>query len=253
MTKNFKIGMIAATIIVAVIFIINIIFSIIFRGENGANIFTTISGWISGISTIVLGVIALYVNAQYKKDNDEYLKKQDELFWKSEKKSSVELYRDQIVKCYDRFLELNYLELLDKLLKNEMQDGGDLFSVALSSMIQTEKHNMFFTLTICKYYFDYKSELFESYAEYLSKLTQMAINYNDIVYSKQYEKVEELQELYIKVMNNFNIHISKINIFLSTIMPSKTQKELETYLKEARDQQMKWWDSVSPKIKTSNN
>ena len=248
MTKKFKTGMIVATIIVTVIFIINIILSIKFRGENGANIFTAISGWISGISTIVLGVIALYVNAQYKKDNDNYLKKQDELFWKSEKKSAVELYRDQIVKCYDRFLELNYLELLDKLLKNEKQDGGDLFSVALSSMIQTEKNNMFFTLTICKYYFDFKSELFESYAEYLSKLSQMAINYDDMVYNKQYEKIDELQELYIKVINNFNIHISSINVFLSTIMPSKTQKELETYLKEARNRQKKWWDSVSSKI-----
>lgn len=47
---------IAATIL---LMIVNIVLSIIFRGDSGANIFTTISGWVSGVATIVLGLIAL--------------------------------------------------------------------------------------------------------------------------------------------------------------------------------------------------
>lgn len=249
MKKRFKKCIVIAVVVVTLVFIVNIVLAIIFQGDSGANIFTTISGWISGISTIVLGVIALYVNAKYKKDNDDYLKKQDELFWKNEKKSAIELYRDQIVKCYDRFLKLNYLDLLDRLLKNETQNGGELFSVALSSTIQTEKHNMIYTISLCKYYFEFKSELYESYCEYLSKLTQMTMDYNDMVYKKQYEKVDELQELYIKVINNFNIHIGKINIFLSTKLPTKTQNELEVFLKNAYDRQIEWWESVCSKMK----
>lgn len=64
-------------IFVFVLMITNIIFAVIFKGNDGANIFTAISGWISGIATIVLGLIAFWQNKQYKNQNDVYQEKID--------------------------------------------------------------------------------------------------------------------------------------------------------------------------------
>lgn len=44
-----------------------------------SNLLTIISGWISGIATIFIGVIATRQNKRYKQDTDEYNRKQEEL------------------------------------------------------------------------------------------------------------------------------------------------------------------------------
>lgn len=64
-------------IFVFVLLLTNIIFAIIFMGSDGANIFTAVSGWISGIATIILGLIAFWQNKQYKNQNDIYQERID--------------------------------------------------------------------------------------------------------------------------------------------------------------------------------
>lgn len=229
--------------------ILNFVLSIIFRGENGANIFTTISGWVSGIATIVLGLIAIRINAKYKKENDDFLFKQEEMFWKNEKKCIVELYREQVVKCYNDFSKLNFAEILSQLIANETKLEAPLYQFAILSKIKNEKHNLFFVLTICKYYFNYKKELFVSYDEYLSLLEEMVNSYDDMIYNKHFEKGEKIQEAYVTVINNFNIHISEINIFLSTHLYSKSKEELTIMLDNMRNQQLDWWNDVKSRQK----
>ena len=234
-----------------VVVLVNFIFAIIFHGENGANIFTTISGWVSGIATIVLGLIAIKINAKYKEENDEFLKKQEELFWKNEKKTIVELYREQVVKCYNNFTMFNYAEILNQLIANENKIESPIYNLSISSKIETEMHNMFFALSICKYYFNFKKELLDSYGKYLSLLNEMVNGYDDMIYNKRFEKGEKLQESYIEVVNNFNIHISEINVFLSTHLYTKSQEELTIMLNDMRMQQLKWWEDEKSKNKKS--
>lgn len=52
-------------------FVANIICSIIFHGDNGANIFTAISGWISGIATVIVGIIAYRQSMRHKLESEE--------------------------------------------------------------------------------------------------------------------------------------------------------------------------------------
>lgn len=44
--------------------------------SKGANIFTAISGWVSGVATVILGVVAVVQNKKYKEENDDNVKKQ---------------------------------------------------------------------------------------------------------------------------------------------------------------------------------
>ena len=55
--------------------ILNVVFAGVFY-DAAPNVFTSISGWVSGIATIVLGCIAFWQNRQYKKDSDELMAKQ---------------------------------------------------------------------------------------------------------------------------------------------------------------------------------
>lgn len=243
MKKIVSIMLIISTVL---LMIVNFAFAVKFHGENGANLFTTASGWISGIATIVLGVIALYVNGNYKKENDDYLSRQDELAWKNEKRAAIELYREQVMRCYHNFTEYNYADLLFQLLSNQEKPEAPIYDIALINKIRAEKHNLVFSLSVCKYYFSLKAELFAAYSRYLNQLFEMIENYEKMVFDKKYEQAEELQKSYVEVINLFNIHISHINAFLSTTLYSKDKKDLENILANMRKEQLDWWESVKP-------
>lgn len=62
-------------IVVVIVFIVTVVYSI-FEKDN-SNLFTIISGWISGIATIALGLIAVFQNKYYKKVQDDLENKVD--------------------------------------------------------------------------------------------------------------------------------------------------------------------------------
>lgn len=235
-------------IITVLLMIVNFTFAVHFHGEEGANIFTTASGWISGIATIVLGVIALYVNAQYKKENDGYLIKQDEMAWKNQEKDTISLYRDQVVKCYNNFItDYNYADILYQILCDEEKPESPIKNIALLNKIQCEQFNALYSLSICRYYFDTKGELFKSYQKYLSALSEMIDNYKLMVFDKDhFNKAENIQGLYVDVIRLFNQHVSEINVFLSTKLFTLSSEQTSKVLNEMRKKQLNWWESVKP-------
>lgn len=63
-------------IISVTLFAVNIGLAIKFNGSDVANIFTAISGWVSGVYTLFIGIIAYNQSKQYKKDverNERYV------------------------------------------------------------------------------------------------------------------------------------------------------------------------------------
>lgn len=62
-------------IIIIVAATINIVFASVY-GTQAPNIFTAISGWVSGVATVALGIIALVQNERYEKDNEHYINEQ---------------------------------------------------------------------------------------------------------------------------------------------------------------------------------
>ena len=234
-------------VLLSVAILVNIGLAIIFHGDSGANIFTAISGWISGVATIALGVIALVVNEKYKKENDDFILKQEELFWKEEKKTAIEVYREQIIKCHDDFLKYHYADVLSSMFADENKPESPIYNLARLSKIRSEKSNMFFELGICRYYINFKSELLESYGRYLLLLEKMIRSYNEIVEKRNYETIVELEKTYIEVINNFNIHIAEINLFLSVTLPNKKKSELEGIMKDMIEKENEWWAKLEPK------
>ena len=231
-------------VVTVILMVINFGLAIVFPGDSGANIFTTASGWISGLATIVLGIIALLVNARYKKENDIYLEKQAEIQWKNDEKATIELYRKQILDTYNRFLKFNFADILYQLIEKEENPEAPMLGAALFSRIKSEKQNMFFAFSMCRYYFNFKAELYESYEKYLDLLCAAVSGYKDMIYNGELDKGEKLRDAYVNVINNFNIHIAEINVFLTVKMHSESKEELSDMLFEMRTQQSLWWDKV---------
>lgn len=90
------------------LFVVNIVFACIYD-ENGTNIFTAISGWVSGIATIILGVIAIVQNRKYKRENDRFLKEQQQLNWKLEQKDLIKSYLCKIENIFSNVKEFMFM------------------------------------------------------------------------------------------------------------------------------------------------
>lgn len=77
--KIFKGLLVGAIVLGIAAFIVNIVLAARSDNNNEANIYTAISGWVSGVATIILGVIAVIQNKLYKQENDRYLDEQIKL------------------------------------------------------------------------------------------------------------------------------------------------------------------------------
>ena len=59
-----------------IVLLFNVLYAVFGPEYNKSNILTLISGWISGIATALVGVIAFVQNKRYKADSDDSLEKQ---------------------------------------------------------------------------------------------------------------------------------------------------------------------------------
>ena len=74
--ENNSIWWIRLLIIAAILLVLNTIYAIWGCDNNKSNMLTLISGWVSGIATVFIGVIAFKQNKKYKADSEDSLEKQ---------------------------------------------------------------------------------------------------------------------------------------------------------------------------------
>lgn len=113
MKKGRIIFLILGIFVAIALCIANIIFACIYK-DCGTNIFTAISGWISGIATLLIGVIAFRQSKDYKEENDRFIKYQNDEQWKK-------MYYDMLTgyiadtrdfeKCLNDFALINNCEM----------------------------------------------------------------------------------------------------------------------------------------------
>lgn len=168
MNKKIKILLIIGIIFSCLACITNIVLSAIFP-NSGANIFTAISGWVSGIATAILGVIAVVQNKKYKEENDNNIKKQYnfELFkliihQREQYISRISVMLDDYVAQFDYKKVIPIIEEIEKLYHQyapvktvELKGKLDIFYRELASkkaqlvqlintdmVLSTEKENI---------------------------------------------------------------------------------------------------------------
>ncbi len=98
--------MIITLISFAVLCTCNFIFPLIYIIEPQTSIIVTIiSGWISGLSTLVVGIVAFLQSKKYNDSNNEFIKKQFELEQAKAIVNARVLFVDNLKKTWKEFVE----------------------------------------------------------------------------------------------------------------------------------------------------
>ena len=228
--KNLWFWLLIASIL---FFVTNIVFSIIFRGSDGSNIFTAVSGWVSGVATIALGLIAVVQNRKYKEENDRFLsaqqkinsqlmQEQNDLSWRKIHYDIYNSYRRELLEYEKEFSKYSITEISAKTLANHdtIRAIGEL-SIFDKRIRNNLTRNIAYLIE-CNFYCEAKANLFDLFTKYLKildafyPLLQDAIkdinilgDLNGEYFKKAHELIDMEQKIVLSYLN-INSEISSI-------------------------------------------
>ncbi len=229
------------------LFIANIICAIIFRGTCGANIFTAISGWVSGIATIVLGLIAVWQNRKYKEANDKFsaeqknilkdqkdlLKEQGEILGAFSNGQQDLAWRNLIYQLYNSFLS-TLLQQKNQLLDCTFEKiYNDFICLPCSkesltkivyekNILQQNINGLIEFLQNSKYFFNSKEKLYD-----ISKLYQSSVE-NFIAYLKKENNYRLVYDLITSDNKSYSGH-EKLMLSKFNDLKNEAQNELKDF------------------------
>lgn len=232
--------------------IVNIVFAYKYR-EDGPNIFTAISGWVSGIATCIIGVIAALQSKKYKEENDRFIDYQQKRDWILEQKELVKAHLYGVKDIVCEIKKYQYSKILQNIL-HEHEDSV-FIRIAYDDILKNIKEDMAFIVLNCSYYFDGLEELFNDCERYILKLRLLLNNLYTYIKNKKVEPINEVARLYKELINDFDKYIYQVQTFVATILSNETQdviekelnsrsekkKELHKRLKETSEEMIKQW------------
>ena len=254
--------------------ITNIILSCVFRGTEGTNIFTAVSGWVSGIATIILGVIAVVQNKQYKEENDRFLLKQNEenskfvesqkdISWRNAQFQLFTLYLSTLSKHFETFTEYNLGKIHNDILALGTKVESYAKIIYEKNALTAELLALKNFLLSSRYCYFEKEELFNSCVEYLEQVSHY---FEDNYYKrpdwycdtfrekhkteeakKDYQMLKEKYQQVRKLQNNFigklAKHIYKLNDFVAGVFYMSSD-ELKTMLENSNRDYNTWLEKT---------
>lgn len=203
--------------------ITNIVLAIIFP-SIGANIFTAISGWVSGFATTILGFIAVWQNKQYKRQGDknrllDAVKREVDLV--------DNIYYKYIESCDSAILIFNVQRL--KRQENDVYfDNLIEFQIALSKIIdliynKINTMNFFINSNLCG--------SLETYCD----LVDVKVNNWQVSKTIDCADLDEISEAFDKTQDEFINYNAKIVEFYNKSLiktPEQLQSEVESMILE---------------------
>lgn len=145
------------------------------KTENKSDILTAISGWISGVATLVVGIIAYRQSEKYKLENDEFIQEQKDLAWRNNYAELVQRFAEQLnehltnlSKYYPHKLEALFLKNLGEkcfydyeLQVSDFEEKTDHFLIFLrKSQIFNNNHKEMYDAFILLYHSLYQLILY---------------------------------------------------------------------------------------------
>lgn len=173
-----------------------------FYKESGTNIFTAVSGWVSGIATIILGIVAVVQNKKYKEENDRYLSAQEELNKRNIKEQQDLTWRNsqyQLFKFYvntlnniKNSLNENYFSLIhnDLVVLPTSEETFTKF-IFRKNLLRNKLKELRDFLFQSQYFLADKGKLYEKTVNHLEKVT----TYFNYILSQRFDNVSQAFKL----------------------------------------------------------
>lgn len=232
-----------------VLFIGNVIVLICLKGDSQSAWLTLISGWVSGISTIVLGIIAVWQNSKYKQENDSFLKEQNDFAWKNNYAEMYKRFLNQlnanwaeIKKSSPQKLKVLFLDKLRNNSYNEYDVINSEYSGTFVSFIVTlrscfiinELHRKLYDKVIL---FNYSIHTLMAYFDSVSS--------NEVIFNSEIcnKYVEDATSKYNNLYDAVHTYEQKINLYLFEIYDMEISV-LKDSAEVQREEHKKWYDKV---------
>ena len=221
-------------------FIGNITCSIIFMGESGANIFTAISGWVSGIATAIIGAIAFAQNKNYKEENDRFIEYQQQRDWRIEQKELINSYLENIINVLSDIKENQYSKLINTMGLSLQKKEVSANDIIYDEILDCIKNDMIYTTLNTIYYFDGIEDLYVSCCNYTRELRTILKDLSKIFEKREAKPLNQIAKSYKELVFKFNQHIYQVRLFISMIMSNGIYEDIEKILKDKEKQQNDW-------------
>lgn len=142
---------------------------------------TLYSGWVSGIATAILGIIAVIQSKNYKNENDKFLSEQQrisrqlmqdqyDLSWRKNQYDIYNAYSIGFLELEKEFTKHTVAEIVAQALGTSDKNTAIVTVAVLVQRIQNNLTHAFAYLMQCKYYCEGKVKLYELIQEYSKKM-----------------------------------------------------------------------------------
>lgn len=182
--------------------------------DTNSNLFTAISGWVSGIATIILGIIAVWQNKQYQCQSDKNRLLSD---LKQEVDLVDEIYFKYIESCDSAILIFN-VQRLNRNDNDVYFDNIIKFQMVLSKIIGL----IYNKINTMKYYI--KSNLCNLLQEYYDIIDEKIDNWQKLKYIDSTD-LDEISEVFDNTRKEFINYNAKIGEFYNDSL-RKTSEQL---------------------------
>lgn len=247
--------------------IVNIALSAVFPNCS-TNIFTAISGWVSGISTIILGIIAVIQNRNYKKENDRILdeqqknnsrlmQEQNDSYWQKIQYDMYDMYRREISDFEKEFLKFSTTEFMATVLCDGEKMNALSKMMIFDKQLRNNATRSLAFLRDCPFYCEDKTKLFDLFFKFLDEFKKLyGIIYNAVLNENCLnDLVDNLAQKNIEIegkilMCYLGIKI-EIQIFIQDIF-DKSIVSAKEMIQSNSEQNKEWKNKLKEKAKGGN-
>lgn len=252
-----------ASVVVVLLIAGNLIYAIFGDCDLKSDILTVISGWISGISTILLGLIALKQTENYNELSDDFLTKQAVVLSNIEKTNNAQQDLIWRSKHYDFFILYirNLEEFRNKFDKISSDKLNVHYILNLSPNLSLEQmeQELLADNEITRLSAEFSVFLFSSifYHSGQSELNNLSIQYCELAKSIRWEflheetmstntdcrnqKIKLLYEKYTEFITKLQSYIVRVKVFALTFIDEDTEHSvLVQELQNMRKQQIEF-------------
>lgn len=238
----------------------NIVLACLFS-SNGANIFTAISGWVSFLATLGVGIFAALQSKQYKEENDKYLAEQailnknfmqaqTDLAWRRSKYDTLSTYLKGLEERRSRFeQDCNIHKII-----SEMNFGFDEKAKVLMAFNSSTNKFSFTFVDLLLYvehpiqYFEWHEEFYTTLKNFRAKGWHVLNKLNTInaptanpaiIVEQELSAIQECNECFENVQKALSVSIICLSEKMSEIYDADIGN-LRNYYNDLREQYKKW-------------
>lgn len=209
-----------------------------------SDILTAASGWISGVATLGVGLIAYRQNKVYKEENDKIEEIHRQRDWRKEQKEIVKLYLDNIIRSYEDLKEYQFSKIIEEIIRNNEKGTFSLKEMIYDKSLKGFNDNFVSIAVNSVYYFEGIEELLDLYREYCFRLRLLIKKLIETIKTGEVADVIKLQEIYRDLLDRFHHHIAEVQLFLTQTLTNDSFEKAEEKLTEKRAKQIEWREKI---------